>query len=72
MKLKVEFINGSIEVIRIEQVAVNLPCHQLSFIYDYYEDYAVYPLKKVSRVTVDNEVIYDNMGRKENHKKEIV
>ena len=28
----------------------------IKFIYDYYEDYAVYPLKKVSRVTVDNEV----------------
>ena len=71
MKLKVEFINGSIEVIRIERVAVNIASQRLSFVYDYYEDITILNLEKVSRVTVDNEVIYDHVGRKENHKKEV-
>lgn len=70
MKLKIEFINGSIELVRVEGVTLNIASHRLSFVYDYYEDITIHNLKTVSRVTVDNEVIYDYLGRKENHKKE--
>lgn len=70
MRLKVEFIDGFIELVSAERVLVNMNSGKLEFVYDRFKEDGSYPLEVISRVTVDNEVIYDHMGRKENHKKE--
>ena len=72
MKLKIEFIDGRIEFIKIDVVLLRLEENKLRIAYNNLKETNYYPLEVISRVTVDNEVIYDNMGRKENHKKEMV
>ena len=71
MKLKIEFINGSIEVIKIDVALLRLEENKLRIAYNNLKEEHCYPLELVSRVTVDNEVIYDHVGKKENHKKEV-
>ena len=72
MKLKVEFVDWSIKVIKAEHIFVDLNpiFNDLNFRYNNLKEEHCYPLELVSRVTVDGEIIYDHMGRKENHKKE--
>ena len=72
MKLKVEFIDGSIKVIKAEHILVDLNpiFNDLNFRYNNFKEEQSYRIDEISRVTVDGEIIYDHMGRKENHKKE--
>ena len=70
MKVKIEFTNGNIETTEVMVVTI------------YQEQGIVFTtcansrhkfhckLEKVSRITADNEIIYDFMGRKERYKKE--
>ncbi len=71
MKLKVEFIDGSVKVIKVEHIVVDLNpvFNELYYQFNNFEDKGRYGIEEISRVTVDNEIIYDYMGRKENHKK---
>ena len=70
MKVKIEFTNGNIEATEVMGVTI------------YREQGIVFTtcansrhkfhckLEKVSRITADNEIIYDFMSRKERYKKE--
>ena len=72
MKLKVEFIDGSAKVIKVDSIVVDLNpvFNELYYQFNNFKEERSYRIDEISRVTVDNEVIYDHMGRKENHKKE--
>ena len=59
MKLKIEFVNGIIEVLLVERVRVDMNWKKLQFIYDKSKKAIGYKLGMISRVTVDSEVIYD-------------
>ena len=71
MKLKVEFIDGSVKVIKVEHVLIDLNpvFNDLYYQFNNFENKGKCGIEEISRVTVDNEVIYDHMGRKENYKR---
>ena len=73
MKAKIEFTDGSVKVDKVDSIVVDLNhiFNELYYQFNDFEDERSYRIDEISRVTVDNEVIYDNMGRKENHKKEV-
>lgn len=70
MKVKIELTNGNIKVVELVSVTI------------YREEGMVFArsansrhdfdgeLENISRITVDNEIIYDFMGRKERYTKE--
>lgn len=72
MKVKIELTNGNIQVVELVSVTI------------YREEGTVFArsansrhdfdgeLEEVSRITVDNEIIYDFLGREERFKKEEV
>ena len=70
MKVKIEFTNGNIEVTKVEFVAVHRGKGIVFIRRANYRFGLEHELEKVSRVTADNEIIYDFMGRKERYKKE--
>lgn len=74
MKAKIEYTDGSVKVIKVDNIVVDLNpvFNDLYYQFNNFENKGKFEIEEISRVTVDNEVIYDYMGRKENHKKEIV
>ena len=70
MKVKIEFTNGSIEVKKVDAVVVVREEGTAITRSDNSRYDLDYKLEEVSRITVDNEIIYDFMGRKERYKKE--
>ena len=70
MKVKIEFTNGNIEVAKMVSVAIYREEGTVFVRSDNSRHLFERKLEKVSRITVDNEIIYDFMGRKERYKKE--
>lgn len=71
MKVKIEFTNGSIEVVEAVIVTVYREEGQVFTICANSSHNFKRKLEKISRITVDSEIIYDFMGRKETYKKEV-
>ena len=69
MKVKIEYTDGSINIHTVLEVFVQIPDNELILVWENEGSHSE-DLSGVSRVTVDNEVIYDFMGKKENFKKE--
>lgn len=74
MKLKVEYIDGSVKVINVDHILVDLNpvFNELYYQFNNFENKGKCGIEEISKVTVDGEVIYDYLGRKENHKKVVV
>ena len=69
MKVKIELANGNIKVVEMDSVTIyreerKVFARSIDSRYDFNCE-----LEEVSRITADNEIIYDFMGRKERYKK---
>ena len=69
MRVKIEFTNGNVEVTKALNVAIYRSRGTIFIISTVTGRNFKHELKNVSRVTADNEIIYDFMDRKETHKK---
>ena len=69
MRVKIEFTNGNIEVAEAVRVTIYRGGRHVFTTCANSRHSFNYELEKVSRITVDNEIIYDFMGKKERYKK---
>lgn len=68
MNLKIEHTNGNVDVTRVHSVAIEVNEKYINIVDCIEYDMETIELEPISRVTVDGDVIYDYMGRKERFK----